>query len=286
MSGLALLLCLASALAWGLFDTQRKLLARSLDSEALVIRLCLGMVPLAAAAVLLEGAALPSMDYLLPGLITLALGIVANLLFMHSLRVSPLSLTIPFLSLVPAFSVLGAFLLLGEKPSLPALFGIGLVAISALLINGGQGVSLWRALLNERGSVMMCGVALLWAMTSVLDKKCLTHSSIAQHVTLQNLGIGGTLLLRRRLSGKPMARLDAGSFRGLLLAIVCGLGALSLQLAAIQLTQVSLMETLKRVVGLLMALMLGRILFGETLRTHTLWAAAGMVLGVILVVGG
>ena len=51
MSGLALLLCLASALAWGLFDTQRKLLARSLDSEALVIRLCLGMVPLAAGAI-------------------------------------------------------------------------------------------------------------------------------------------------------------------------------------------------------------------------------------------
>lgn len=92
MDSQALWLCLASALAWGVFDALRKGLARQLDAESLVIRLCLGMAPLAALAVWLRGEPLPAPAYLLPGTLALVLGVVANLLFMQALRLSPLSL--------------------------------------------------------------------------------------------------------------------------------------------------------------------------------------------------
>jgi drug/metabolite transporter (DMT)-like permease len=284
VSAIALWVCLASALGWGLFDALRKHLAHQVDGESLVILLCLGMAPLAALALVIRGEALPGAGYLLPGLLTAGLGVLANLLFMQALRVSPLSLTIPFLSLVPAFSVLGARLILGERPAPWALVGILLVASSALMINGGKGQSLWRAFLKERGSVLMCGVALLWALTTVLDKACLSHAGIATHAGLQNLAIGGFLLVRRRHTGRPLAWPHSRLL--LVVAILCGLGALGLQLAALGLTQVSLVETVKRVTGLLMALALGRLLFGESLGVHKLLATLGMMAGVWLVIRG
>lgn len=282
MDSQALWLCLASALAWGVFDALRKGLARQLDAESLVIRLCLGMAPLAALAVWLRGEPLPAPAYLLPGTLALVLGVVANLLFMQALRLSPLSLTIPFLSLVPAFSVIGGLLVLGEHPHPGALAGIGLVVLSALALNGGQGRSLWRAFVNERGSVLMCAVALLWALTAVLDKKCLASAGLATHAALQNLGIGGLLWIRRRITGRALGR-PAGRL-ALPAAVLCGLVALGLQLEALGLTQVSLMETVKRVTGLVMALALGRLLFGERLGLHKLLATAGMIGGVWLVI--
>lgn len=284
MSAAALLLCLSSALCWGVFDALRKRLARDLDAESLVILLCLGMAPLAALGAIAAGEGLPAPAYLLPGIAAAGLGLVANLMFMQALRLSPLSVTIPFLSLVPAFSVAGAFVVLGERPSGQALLGIGLVAVSALLINGGGAESLWRAFVKERGSVLMCGVAVLWALTTVLDKACLAHAGIATHAGLQNVAIGGGLLLHRLAVRQPLAR--SRGFGWLVLAVVVGLAALALQLAAIRLTQVSLMETVKRVTGLVMALVLGRALFREPLGAHKLVATAGMLAGVLLVILG
>lgn len=61
--------------------------------------------------------------------------IVALLLYMRALKVSPMSLTVPFLALTPVFMLFTSFLLLGELPSSLGLTGILLIAAGAYLLN-------------------------------------------------------------------------------------------------------------------------------------------------------
>ena len=79
---------------------------------------------LAGAQLGIQGEARLEPGYWRYGLPDILLNVAANLLFLHAVRVSPLSLTIPFLSFTPVFSALSASVLLGEWPSGSALLGI------------------------------------------------------------------------------------------------------------------------------------------------------------------
>jgi len=113
----------------------------------------------------------------------LPLEIAAILLYYKALRVSPLSLSLPFLSLTPVFLVLFSWLIMGEKVSAAGAAGIALIAL------GGYGLNLsslragpWgplKAVLRERGSLYMLFVSLIYSATSVLGKLAITHSSPA-----------------------------------------------------------------------------------------------------------
>ncbi len=60
---------------------------------------------------------------------------VATLLYMKAIRISPLSMTIPFLALTPVFLIATSFALLGEIPDSSGLIGILLVAAGAYTLN-------------------------------------------------------------------------------------------------------------------------------------------------------
>src|SRR3972149_7547598 len=68
-------------------------------------------------------------------LLMLPLEIVAILLYVKAIKLSPLSLTIPFLAISPVFIILIAFILLGELPDRSGLLGILLIVIGAYLLN-------------------------------------------------------------------------------------------------------------------------------------------------------
>ena len=132
----AVLLIVGTAFGWSALDVLRKLLAPHLSPLAVVFYLALGQVPVLA----LWGAATSSGPltprYLLVAGGSIALNIVANGAYVAALLRSPLSVSVPLLSLTPAFVATFARPLLGEWPRPVQLVGIALVVVGALLLGG------------------------------------------------------------------------------------------------------------------------------------------------------
>jgi len=290
-----LALALLSALAWSGLDAARKSLAGHLQPLPAVVLLTWGQVPLFVAwlvASVPEGAvAVPPAAYWLPGLASVAGNVVANLLFMVALRLSPLSATVPLLAFVPVFATLVALPLLGELPTPSALVGIALVVGGALALNANRstrGLSgLVRGLLAEKGSLPMLGVSLCWGLSVAFDKLAIAYAPPPVHALALNLGVGVVLLAwlvrRGQLAALGEVRFVVGPW---LLAVVFAGLALAAQLVALGELYIGILEAIKRFVGLAMAVVLGRMLFAESISASKLAGVALMAIGAAVVVLG
>ena len=113
--------------------------------------------------------------------IALPLEIIAIILYIKALKDSPLSLTLPFLSLTPVFLIGMSYLLVGEKVSALGALGIVCITIGGYTLNIRElrkGIfQPFVAIFRERGSVYMILVALIYSITASLGKKAITHSS-------------------------------------------------------------------------------------------------------------
>ncbi|MBW2080041.1 MAG: EamA family transporter [Deltaproteobacteria bacterium] len=106
--------------------------------------------------------------------------ILALLLYMQALKVSPLSLSIPFLAFTPVFIVLTGWLVLDEKVTTGGLLGILCTVTGAYVLHiksSRKGLlEPFRAIAKEQGSRLMLSVAGIYSLTSVLGKKAIQHS--------------------------------------------------------------------------------------------------------------
>ena len=108
---------------------------RHLAPVPMVFLLATASVPLFGAAVLFGDPVAVQAAYWLPALGSVTLNVVANLTFLEAVRMSPLSVTVPLLSLTPVFTAVLGFAVLGERPAPLALLGIALVVIGAFWLN-------------------------------------------------------------------------------------------------------------------------------------------------------
>lgn len=293
---IALLVMLIASLGWATFDAARKYLSDRIPPVALVVLLMLGQVPVFALWLgwTVHQSGLPAVeaDYIAPALLSIAINVAANLLFLRAVSLSPLSLTIPMLSFSPAFSALLASLPpLRESLTGYQAAGAGLVILGALSLNASGLVSdglggLGRRLIREKGVPIMLGVALLFSLSSAVDKVAQAASSPPLHALVQCLGVGVVLMLELLRRGQ-LAQL-AGvlqhqrAFAG---AIAAGATALGFQMTAFAVAPVSTVETVKRAVGMTAAQIIGRVVFGEPL-TVGKWVAVGLMsVGCILILG-
>src|SRR4028118_1569722 len=161
-----LLLVLAASVASSGFDLFRKMLVRDLAPVPMVFLLATASVPLFGAAVAFGGPVDVQGAYWWPALGSVARTVVANLTFLEAVRISPLSVTVPLLSLTPVFTALLGFGLLGERLEPLQIAGIVLVVIGAFWLNvgmtagaapesGGAGRPPGRSLLAPRGGGRM-----------------------------------------------------------------------------------------------------------------------------------
>jgi len=113
--------------------------------------------------------------------LSLPLEILSIVLYIKALRISPLSLTLPFLSLTPVFLIFVSYIILGERVSLWGGMGILLIASGSYTLNISkikEGIfEPLRAITREKGSVLMIAVALIYSLTSSLGKMAIGHSS-------------------------------------------------------------------------------------------------------------
>jgi drug/metabolite transporter (DMT)-like permease len=269
----------------------RKLLAPHLSPLAVVFYLALGQVPVLA----LWGAASASGPitgrYTLVALGSITLNIVANSAYVAALLRSPLSVSVPLLSLTPAFVATFARPLLGEWPKPVQLAGIALVVVGALVLGGAaaEGGSLaawWRALRREPGARLMLLVAVCWGMTLPLDKLGVEAVGPARHALVLCAGIAaGTLLVMavRGRAGELAAGMRGRVLPLLAVAVAVSAVALVLQLLVIRVALVGVVEAVKRAVGNVMALLIGGVFFGEAVGWKKVSALLLLVAGVLLI---
>jgi drug/metabolite transporter (DMT)-like permease len=114
-------------------------------------------------------------------LVSLPLNITAFLIYMNAIRLSPLSLTVPYLAFTPAFMIATGNLLLGEMPDLWGIVGIGVTCIGGYVLNMNpldrRILAPLRAFAAEPGARQMLFVAFLFSFAAVLGKKGILHSS-------------------------------------------------------------------------------------------------------------
>lgn len=276
MSSLGLILALTASVFWSGLDALRKVLASQLRPLPLAALLLAGQIPMFLVWAIWSGLTLPGPGYWLPGIADAVCALLASLLLVAALRASPLSITIPMLSLTPVFTALSASLLLGESLSPVQMVGIGLVVFGALLLSRpGPGS------MTEPGVWMMIGVAGLLSLTATLDKAAMLHAPVAVHALLQALMAASGLLIMLAAQGR-LKELSAIQVHKLhyLMAVLCTCGAISAQLFAYQMILVSIVEAIKRSVGLLLAILNGRVFFGEAITKTKLTSIVLMGTGV------
>ncbi len=287
----ALALGLACGILYSAGDYFRKAAPATCPSETILFYYIGGQLPVLATWVLWTGETSISLGYLGPGLIDAAFGLGANLLFIVSIRRSPLSLMIPLLALVPVAALLVGGLMLGEWPTPRQDLGVVMIAAGLFILFQPPGAQLglkaaWRTLKAERGTAPMLGVILLWATTPSLDKLCLAYASPGMHGLLQVALIWTALLLGALARGLGTLRISGDAARPVGGAAVTGALAYLLQLFAYSIAMVALIEVIKRTVALLLSLVLGRAAFSEPLTGMKVAGIAIIAAGLVLVMLG
>lgn len=287
----ALLLGLGCGVLYSAADTFRKAAPASCPSETILFYYIGGQLPVLAAWVLWTGETDVASGYFLPGAADVAVGLGANLLFIVAIRRSPLSLMVPLLALVPVVTLIFGGFALGEWPTLIQDAGILLIAAGLFTLfqppstRPGIGAP-WRALRAEKGTVPMLAVVLLWSATPALDKICLGYTSAGTHSLIQVASIW-TLLLIWALARRPGSlKIPQGALIPVGGSAIAGALGYIVQLLAYSMAMVALIEVLKRTVGLLGSLILGRMQFREPVTGAKIAGIAVIAAGLPLVMIG
>jgi drug/metabolite transporter (DMT)-like permease len=278
-----LLLVVACSLGWAGVDLLRKLLVAKVSPVALVFLLTVGVAPLFAAWMAVAGTSWPRPGYLVPAFTSVVLNVVANLLYLEGMRIAPISVTVPLLSLTPAFASLLAIPLLGERPT--PLHSLGI-----LMVVGGAIALHWRRAEDDgrhgtvKGTVFVALTALFWSLATPLDKLAIGRADAPLHGFVLTTGVAvGVLLVlavRGKLGDLGQVRQVPGAY---LLALVVSALALGLQFLVLPHVYVGTVETLKRGIGNFMALLSGWVFFREPVTLRKIVAVAVMAVGVGLI---
>ena len=207
------------------------------------------------------------------------------ILYTRALQISPLSLTVPLLSLTPVFTILTSFLILGESPDRSGVCGILLIVVGAYFLNvdlSKKGIlQPIKAVWIERGSLLMICVAFIYSITSNLGKLAIHHSSPAFMVAFYLPLISLALLPLAVRSGMRLTQLRAGGSLFFLIGASQALMALC-HFVAVSMILVSYMISVKRL-SLLLSVVLGKVFFHEEHLKERLLGSFLMVTGVVLI---
>lgn len=214
---------------------------------------------------------------------------VTIVLYIKALRLSPLSLTLPFLALTPVFLIFISYLIVGEKVSFRGGAGIFLIAVGSYTLNIREikkGIfEPFRSIAREKGSIMMIGVAVIYSLTASFGKVAIEHSS--------PLFFAITYFIALTVFFAPIAfwmgRNELGvffrdkQFRKLVLPGVFLAVMAATHMLAMNLTKVAYMISVKRL-SLIIGIMYGYFLFREENIKERFLGAVLMLIGFVMVV--
>jgi len=225
-----------------------------------------------------------------PSVLTaLPLEMLAAVLYIRALKVSPLGLTLPFLAFTPVFLLVIPWLLLGEQVAPAGGAGILCIAAGSYTLNlkeVRQGfLAPLRAIRREPGSRLMIVVAFIYSFTSTLGKKAISCSSplffAALYFSLLVIAFAPIALWRgwRELARHSRREtLCAALLPGISYAV-----SIATHMLALSLTNVAYMISVKRL-SLLFGVIYGHFLFREPEIRERLLGTVLMLAGVALIV--
>jgi drug/metabolite transporter (DMT)-like permease len=223
-------------------------------------------------------------DFYIAFFLSLPLEILSIVLYIKALKLSPLSLTLPFLALTPVFLIFVSYVILGEKVSLWGSLGILLIASGGYTLNISkikEGIlEPLRAIKREKGSVLMIGVALIYSLTSSLGKMAIEHSSplffgVTYFAALTFFFAPIALYKRQEINRKAaLSVVLPGVFYSLMVVS---------HMIAISLAKVAYVISVKRM-SLIAGVLYGYLFFKEKNIRERLFGAMLMFVGFVMVV--
>lgn len=214
--------------------------------------------------------------------------ILAYYIYLSAIRIAPLSLSVPYLSFTPVFTILTAALLLHESISLQGFLGILMVTVGAYVLNIEQHIhhplAPLKAIFKSSGSRRMLVVALIWSLTSALGKKGVQLSDpvffgvfYMTALAIPMLGIAGWRIKRQRSTVNLKGR------NGIWVVLGGLATALSMiaHFHAIKLAPVSYMIAVKRT-SLIFSVLYGGLIFKEEHIRRRLLGTGIMLSGVVI----
>lgn len=276
---------LLSALGWSTSDVFAK---KAMQHGAEGIRILFIRYVLAVPVLLpFLGAGIPSLDrtFWLLHPVWIPLETAAICLYIRAIAISPLSLTIPFLSLTPGFLVFTGWFFLGETVGLCGLAGIALVVAGSYVLNLGHTRRGWlgplKAILEERGSRLMIVVAFLYSLTSILGKVLIQHSSptyFAVHYPIVMSLVLAPVGLKRRKDSHARSPRKLILLSGLFFSMT-----ILFHMFALETAKVACMIALKRFSGTF-SVLYGWLVFGDRELVYRLAGTILMFAGGLLIV--
>ncbi len=221
--------------------------------------------------------------------LALPLEIIAMVFYIKALRISPLSLTLPFLALTPLFLILISYLIIGEKVSFRGGIGIIFLTAGSYIMNLHEmrrGIfEPFRAITKEKGSVLMIGVALIYSITSSLGKMAIEHSSPLFFGITYFIAVTIIFAPIALWMGRPELKcfVSEKQFKGLLFPGLFYAVMIASHMIAISLTKVAYMISVKRT-SLIIGVIYGYLLFREKNIRERISGALLMFIGFIMIV--
>ncbi len=282
-----LLLSLMAALGLATADALTKRFLSDLSPYGMGVVRILSTVPWMLLALIFLPAAVPDRTFWLAVAAALPLELAAFFLYMKALRVSPLSLSLPFLAFTPVFMILTGRLILGEAIGPGGALGIGLIVLGAYILNLSKmkagPLEPIRAVIREPGSRIMLLVSFIYSLTAPLGKVAILHSNPWFFAAVYNLALSGWIVaLWPAAAGNAKVR-DIFDRPGpmVLIGLTVAVEHFAHMMAIAQ-VEAAYMIAIKRM-SLLFGVLYGAYWFGERNIRERLAGALIMVAGVFLV---
>ncbi len=247
------------------------------------------MLPFFAVALLFEKqvAIQSGFWYIIP--VNISLFTLSSLLLIKAMQISPLSLTLPFLSFSPVFMIFTSWIILGQLPNSWGIIGIVLIVIGSYILNlkkvKKNFLAPFTAIGKEKGSLLALAVAFIWSITSNLDKIAIDNSSTFSYLLLINIGV--VIVLSVILISKQRTTFLSAAQNNIKLAsLVAAIGsaAVAFQMLAIQHILVPYVIAMKRTGTTLGGIIIGQRAFHETEdKAYRLVGGIIMAIGIIII---
>lgn len=187
--------------------------------------------------------------------------VVALVLYMRALQISPMYRTLPFLAFTPLLLILTSWIMVGEKVTVWGSLGIVCVVLGtySLYFKPGQYVlEPLKAIISDKGSLFMLAVAFLYSITANFGKMGVLYSSPSFFGAVYFTILAIILIIWSMLADdvKHIFTKDI-----LLIGITQGI-MISFHMIALEIAPVSYMISVKRS-SMLFGIIFGAVFFGE-----------------------
>jgi drug/metabolite transporter (DMT)-like permease len=281
------LLSLAAALGVATADALTKRYFSDLTPYRMGVVRILAIAPWMILTLFFLPSVVPDQTFWLAIAAALPLEVLAFFLYMRALKLSPLSLSLPFLAFTPVFMILTGRFILDETITAGGALGIGLIVAGAYVLNLSKMktglLGPLRAVIHEPGSWIMLSISFLYAFTAPIGKIAILHSNPWFFAAVYNLVLTVIIVslwpMQGRWAGLP------GIFSRpspmLLLGLVASMENFCHMMAIAQ-VEAAYMIAIKRI-SLLFGVLYGAWWFGEQDILERLAGAAIMIAGVFVI---